>query len=113
MILKRSYFVDVSTLRWLKLRLQLTWLRLTGGYVRSLGLATNLPLAPAPIRLRRAVPQVVEATLTDELTRAARICPTLAITQTGKKFSIEDERCVRCGLCYLVAPSALAPSTLP
>ncbi|MFP5459543.1 MAG: hypothetical protein ACLGG7_12475 [Bacteriovoracia bacterium] len=113
MILKRENYTDLPLWRWAQLRAVLAWARMSGGFSRALGLEReklNLhSLGERP--LSREIPELTRTLDDAELTLAAAICPTRAIQQTSKKWQIETQLCVRCGLCYVCAPTSLAPRT--
>lgn len=113
MILKRENYTDLPLWRWAQLRGILAWARMTGGFSRALGLEREkLNLQSIGERqLSRDIPALAENPVEAELTLAAAVCPTRAIHQKGKSWQIETQLCVRCGLCYVCAPSSLAPTT--
>lgn len=113
MILKRENYTDLPLWRWAQLRGLLAWARMTGGFSRALGLEREkLNLQSIGERqLSREIPTLTATPVEAELSLAAAICPTRAIHQKSKKWQMEQQLCVRCGLCYVCAPTSLTPTT--
>lgn len=113
MILKRENYTDLPLWRWAQLRAILAWARMSGGFSRALGLEReklNLQsLGERP--LSRDIPVLTRTLDEAELRLAAAVCPTRAIHRPTKHWQLEAQLCVRCGLCYVCAPTSLAPGT--
>lgn len=109
MILSRSLYVEMPSWQRLTLRLKLTVWNLMGGNARTFGKKLALSLAPNNISQRRRIPKIIDAHRSEELERAQEICPSKAILRIHNSYRVKDISCIRCGLCFLVAPQALAP----
>lgn len=115
MILKRELYDLVPWGVWLRRRAGLQWARLTGGMARQIGVREDVISQVAPeagaAALPRAVPVPGARGVRSQLLAATALCPTGAFfsDDAAKCTVLRRASCITCGLCYAVAPDALAP----
>lgn len=112
MILKRELYELLPWWAWVRLRLQLQWGRMGGGWARALGVRGREDWGGSVQIAPRAVPVPGPTVKREEMIAATLICPTEAFETDAQnqRTLLHRPKCVLCGLCYRVAHESLAPS---